>query len=562
MAEAATAPAAAAEKPAATLPNFEELAHGRVPLATGPSVADTWSDVSDGVPRPDRTLGGLRWHAWLGFLGLDHFYLRNPTTGILKLITFGGFLMWWLWDLMQVYTEGSRVIKYGISTPFDIATGIGQGMIVNDIGKDGIPIKTAYTSKSSFTLWQLGSLFSFVGLDSFITKDWARGSRKLMEFIMFIAAGKMVVDNYNGVSGHGIFSVSNLMSTMVVFFFGSIVITNWTLALSNLFSPPETLLSKGIQVKPEVNSMLNSYSSLLDKLTFIDSKTRDRVKADLNYGSVSPEVMEKKFKIGHKDDLQREEEAEAASAAATGSNWLQSVLIWMLLLLGLVVQIGVYLWKALLFAIKSAFKGPVAATMDEMQADAAEKLRSNVSLMAFMENKVKGQMGLPLGTSFIPGQVLGPPGTVIAQPQVSAPTTWNPFSRLVQQGQVLGQPQTVGIGIPISSIPSAPPAQWLHQPPPGSVGTGVPIARTPASQAKPATNADPTTVRNLANTENPTDDGPPSNSGDPRINQEGGARRGSSSSGLSTDAMALGAVVVALIGGGALKALIDNIISE
>lgn len=543
MAEAATAPAAAAaaEKPAATLPNFEELAHGRVPLATGPSVADTWSDV-DGVPRPDRTLGELRGRAWLGFLGLDHFYLRNPTTGILKLITFGGFLMWWLWDLMQVYTEGSRVVKYGLSTPFDIASGIGQGMIVNNIDKDGNPIKTAYTSKSSFTLWQLGSLFSFVGLDSFITKDWARGSRKLMEFIMFIAAGKMVVDNYNGVSGHGIFSVSNLMSTMVVFFFGSIVITNWGLALSNLFSPPEALMSKGIQVDPEVNSMLNSYSALLDKLTFISSETRARVKADLNYGSVSPEVMKKKFKIGHKDDLQRE---EADAAAATGNNWLQSVLIWMLLLVGLVIQIGVYVWNALMFAIKSAFKGPVLAAMDEMQAKAAEEIMGNKSLEKFMEGKVMGQMGVP--------QQL---------PQV--PTSSNPFARVVQQGQILSAPQSVGIGIPLGAPVSATSelqALSEKQIKERSALIDKAVARVSAVMAEEESKRaarEEDRNRTAAAKEAAT----ALLAAAPKINQAGGARRGPGSSGLSTDAMVLGAVVAALIGGGALKALIDNIISE
>lgn len=503
MAEAATAPAAAA----ATLPNFEELAHGRVPLATGPSVADTWAG-DDGVPRPDKTLGGLRGRAWLGFLGLDHFYLRNPTTGILKLITFGGFLMWWIWDLMQVYTEGPRVVKYGLSTPFDIATGIGQGMIV-----DGA--NTVYGAKSNFSLWQIGSLFSFVGLDSFITKDWARGSRKLMEFIMFIAAGKMVVDNYNGVSGHGIFSVSNLMSTMVVFFFGSIVITNWGLALSNLFSPPEALLSKGIQVDPEINSMLNSYSSLLDKLTFIDSNTRDRVKADLNYGSVSPEVMKKKFKIGHKDDIEREKKEEAAAAAATGNNWLQSVLIWMLLLLGLVVQIGVYVWNALLFAIKSAFKGPVLAAMDEMQAKAAAEIMGNKSLEKFMEGKVMGQMGMPQQLPYVP-------------------TSSNPFARVIP-GKILSAPVSATSELPALSENQIKKRSALIDKAVARVGDVV-AEEERKRIAREAAAAPPT------------------------VNQAGGARR--EPSGLSTDAMALGAVVAALVGGGALKAVIDYIVSE
>lgn len=503
MAEAAPAPAAAA----ATLPNFEELAHGRVPLATGPSVADTWAG-DDGVPRPDKTLEGLRGRAWLGLLGLDHFYLRNPTTGILKLITFGGFLMWWIWDLMQVYTEGPRVVKYGLSTPFDIATGIGQGMIV-DGGN------TVYGAKSNFSLWQFGSLFSFIGLDSLITKDWARFGRKFMEFIMFIAAGKMVVDNYNGVSGHGIFSVSNLMSTMVVVFFGSIVITNWGLALKNVFSPPGELLSKGIQVDPEINSMLNSYASLMDKLTVIPEEWRTRAKADLNYGSVSPEVMQKKFSIEHKDELKRDAAAAAAAAGESPtSNWLRSVLIWMLMLLGLIAQIGFWAWKALIFGLKSMFKGPVLAAMDEMQAKAAAKIMDNVELASFTEGKVMGMMGMP-------------------QQLPHVPTSLNPLARVVHQGQILSAPQSVGVGIPVSGTSTLAEEAAARVSAAIAEGERKRIAREAAKAAAAA----PSTV-----------------------NQAGGARR--EPSGLSTDAMALGAVVAALVGGGALKAVIDYIVSE
>ena len=41
---------------------------------------------------------------FLGELGIDRFYLGYIVTGILKLITCGGFGIWWLIDLIMIAT--------------------------------------------------------------------------------------------------------------------------------------------------------------------------------------------------------------------------------------------------------------------------------------------------------------------------------------------------------------------------------------------------------------------------------------------------------------------------
>ena len=41
---------------------------------------------------------------FLGELGIDRFYLGYIGTGILKLITSGGFGIWWLIDLIMIAT--------------------------------------------------------------------------------------------------------------------------------------------------------------------------------------------------------------------------------------------------------------------------------------------------------------------------------------------------------------------------------------------------------------------------------------------------------------------------
>ena len=41
----------------------------------------------------------------LGGLGIDRFYLGYTGLGILKLITLGGFSVWWLIDLIRIATR-------------------------------------------------------------------------------------------------------------------------------------------------------------------------------------------------------------------------------------------------------------------------------------------------------------------------------------------------------------------------------------------------------------------------------------------------------------------------
>jgi TM2 domain-containing membrane protein YozV len=41
----------------------------------------------------------------IGSLGVDRFYMGHVGLGILKLITFGGFGIWWLIDLILIATK-------------------------------------------------------------------------------------------------------------------------------------------------------------------------------------------------------------------------------------------------------------------------------------------------------------------------------------------------------------------------------------------------------------------------------------------------------------------------
>ncbi|MGG7507771.1 NINE protein [Plantibacter sp. YIM 135249] len=72
-------------------PNFSAASFANGGGVSGKSFVTTWI---------------LSW--LLGGLGIDRFYLGKVGTGILKLITFGGFGVWWLIDLILVLTGAQR----------------------------------------------------------------------------------------------------------------------------------------------------------------------------------------------------------------------------------------------------------------------------------------------------------------------------------------------------------------------------------------------------------------------------------------------------------------------
>jgi hypothetical protein len=45
---------------------------------------------------------------FVGYFGVDRFYLGKIGTGVLKLITMGGFGLWWLIDIILIATDNMK----------------------------------------------------------------------------------------------------------------------------------------------------------------------------------------------------------------------------------------------------------------------------------------------------------------------------------------------------------------------------------------------------------------------------------------------------------------------
>ena len=319
----ATATAATADADAF---NLMKVLEGRGAHTKNAGSANTW--FPNAVPRPDLTYSEIWWYA-LG--ALNDFAERSPYTGLAKwsLLITGiifmmaqatgavafiiAFVLWWLWDILQISFEKDFIMTYGMTDPTEnFATGIaGGGMIT-----DGV---TNYRQRANFTLWQLFSLFGFTGLDALVSGKPALFVRKFFDTAMFSGYAIGFIKGWiNGtVSDIGLFFLFLFASL-----FGFFVIIPWVTTFAAM-SSPSTLFREGIKVSPALEKFLNFFNMWTGA---VGPNTKSEVAREFGVGSVSAENMKRDFEIFFKDPTEvATEEPSETDTAANSDTWMMSL---------------------------------------------------------------------------------------------------------------------------------------------------------------------------------------------------------------------------------------------
>ena len=123
-----------------------------------------------------------------GFFGLDHFYLRSPSTGLLKFIinifTFGA---WWIYDIIQIFKDKESVLESGLNIPVVGAAGIAAGVFTARPGNvSSSKSSDSLKSPIMFLLYLAVTIWPYtLGLDSFVAGDVYGGVFKFLSLIAF-----------------------------------------------------------------------------------------------------------------------------------------------------------------------------------------------------------------------------------------------------------------------------------------------------------------------------------------------------------------------------------------
>lgn len=531
---------------------FMGTMRGHYPLSNNAGAARHWTD-KNGVPMPDRSIGTLFWVSLLGGLfGLDHFYLRSPLTGLLKFITVGGIGLWYLWDVLQITTEKERVKMYGLSTPMDMTTGVGQGMITD---------KTNYVQKTSFILFAVLAMF---GMEALAEGKFALLIRRLVDAAHFVP------------SVISLFTPSNslwlrVVSAVSVVIYGIFLVLPWLAVVMAVLSGAED----GIVLPRQVSKLVNYFSFYTRSLgthtvpgdkrspTIVEKVLLD----EFGYTNVPADQFAEKFRMIHKEEAAAEEEAKEEGDDTT-SKWIPA--LWMgPLIPGIITRglaaipwIGNYVKLAIFSSFgdeeakRLAFLGLTpagAAAMAAADAAGIDPAAASAALDA-MKDPAKLLKDPSAALSAV-SQATGLPNVAaLAKDPAAALSAASKAAGGPNLGAVLKNPAAAAAQAAGVNLTAASKMLNLAKDPAAAAQAAATMAGVNTSAAASALRAatNPSAVAQAAL-------GAASRIGDPQApNQSGGAR----SDPLSTESKVLAGTLFALIVGGGIKGAVDHFVGE
>jgi TM2 domain-containing membrane protein YozV len=497
---------------------FMETAKGRYPLSNNAGSARAWApkhitlpDPQDPtqtvesagahVPRPDRSLTTLRFISVLGILGLDHFYLRSPKTGLLKMMTLGGFGLWWVWDIAQTLFEGDRVVKYGMTSPFDLQQGIGQGMITDQGSR--------YSQRSSYMVWILAVIFGFLGLDMLMLGQVGQFVRKLIMGTLTMSCLLPRVKPYSD------WGFGDFFWVLVGSAFGGGLILSYITTFNRVFNEPEQMLDGGKDGGIPLSSMADQWMNW--NRSFIPPDDTMNVEDFWVFHSIPAQALSQKFWIEHETDPP----APPPDDSDDGNSWVTAGLAnygymirWVIqkILNALVQMIAVALAAATGGASVGVEAGATAGVEVGAEAaaeGAAEGVAERAAERAAAKEAEHGMFSKLTGkfAKKLPGKAKG----MFSKAQEAYDKAQEISGKV---NDVTSKIQQVQSFLPQASSPPSPP---------------------------PSPNL-----------------GPQASPNGLQQQQQGGAK----SAALSTESYVLGGTAFALIAGGAVKALIDYVMPE
>jgi hypothetical protein len=571
---------------------FMAAAAGHVPLSSNAGSASTWFPVEP--PRPDRDYSTLKWLSLLGGLGFNDFYLRSPLTGLLKLIIMGvltaislplggaAIVLTSLWDFLHVSTEKERVVNYGISAPFDLWHGVGQGMVTDKT--------TNYAQSKNFTIWQLTSVLDFVGLQSLYEMNIALFLRKALDFTFFTLCVRGIL---RGSSDSAV-----IWGIIFAVIFGMFVFIPYSMTIRNALNPTK-MFKEGFTIDKKMDQFLNFFNLWTG---IISEDTRTGVMDDFGYSSTPASVYKAKFDIKHKTE---EHPAVTGRSLGSGSTWLLSMLIGnaagapltlLFQLLSLPIKLALVLsgvigaqtfteFVAGQYGAGGAlgFIGGLLPGASLLRSGAVTAGLGAIGAARQAASGISGAAGV--AASAIDTRLTAT-GQVAAQGVAAAGRGLTAAGRGAAGAAVTGADiarrgavaAAGGIGAAAAAVPPALAAAgriFTRRPPTGVTGAAAAVA--PAARVLDAAAAVAPAARVLdaaaearraaraARTAAPTATNYGGVDGLPQSNMswlQGGGAREEPDAPLSTEAIALGATVAALIVGGAIKLAVDSLVTQ